>query len=104
MEKQPPNYLFKVISKENWNKSKESGVLVLDAFDEAFIHLAKEDQIEHVLNKFWKDRKDYLVLQIAVSEMKGTLVYEANRGGTNKYYHLYDGTIPISAIAGFKII
>jgi uncharacterized protein (DUF952 family) len=65
--------------------------------DDRFIHLATEGQIPKVLEKFWGDR-DCLILKLQSDQLKGRLVLEANPGGTHKYYHLYDGTIPMTAV------
>ncbi len=96
-EQLAPKYLYKVISKEDWQKSIESGYVMPSSLDQAFIHLAKEDQISHVTEKFWKN-KDYLVLTLLTEKLNGKLVYETNPGGSAKYYHLYNGNIPLDAV------
>jgi len=63
-----------------------------------FIHFATEDQLPHVIGKFYKNQ-DYLVLKIVTEKLfTSGLVYETNPGGSVKYYHLYNAIIPWDAI------
>jgi uncharacterized protein (DUF952 family) len=94
-----PEFLYKIVSPEQWKESQEKGHLVLTAMDADFIHLSTEDQVEHVIKKFWKDSR-YLILKLDSKKLKGDLKYETNPGGTTKYYHLYDGSIPLDAVVG----
>ena len=102
MEAQPieparPEYLYKIVSPEQWQESQQQTYLILSPMDRPFIHLSKADQVEHVAQKFWKD-KPYVVLKLETIKLLGRLVYETNPGGTVKYYHLYEGKIPIDAV------
>lgn len=94
----PPNHLFKIISQENWQKSQTGKCLQLDKMDDLFIHLATEEQLERILGKFWSGRSDYVILKLDLKKLTGNLVHEANPGGENKYYHLYEGCIPLEAV------
>jgi len=66
--------------------------------DAHFIHLSTEDQLDKILEKYWKGVSEYIILKLKVAELQGKLVLEANPGGANKYYHLYGGGIPMSSI------
>jgi len=94
----PPTHLYKVISVENWEKSKLQDRLILPPMDDDFIHLSMEHQVDNVIAKFWKNTSEFFVLTIKSSQLPGKLVFESNPGGSNKYYHLYDGFIPMSAV------
>lgn len=89
--------LYHLISPEDW---KEQTVV---ATDDPFIHLATEQQLSKITAKFWEG-KDYVLLTVDPKRLTGRLVYEANPGGTAKYYHLYDGGIPIEAVLDAKIV
>lgn len=102
-ESQAPAYLYKVISRQAWEESKAQNQLILSPMDKDFIHLAKEDQVEYVVNKFWAG-KDYLVLKLDTKKLVGKLVYESNPGGSTKYYHLYDGCIALDAVVEVKSV
>lgn len=90
-------YLYKVVSPEQWENSKHDRVLEKTPFDSEFIHLATKDQLPRITDKFWNG-KNYIILKLDPTKLSGRLVYEANPGGTTFYYHLYDGDIPIDAV------
>ena len=99
-----PQFLYKILSIENWQQSKRLPTLELGPDDQAFIHLATEDQLERILEKYWKKEKTFVILRIDTKKLKGKLVFEANPGGANRYYHLYDGAIPLEAVVESRLI
>ena len=92
-----PPYLYKILSKQDWEESLQKGSLSLTADDTTFIHLATDEQVPKIADKFFKGI-DYIVLKIDSKKMQGRLVLESNPGGITQYYHLYDGVIPIEAV------
>ncbi len=98
---QSPVYLYKVLSVEDWAKTCD--VVHLSAMDEAFIHLSTEAQLDKIIEKYWAEAPEYVVLKLEAAKLLGKLVFEANPGGTNQYYHLYDGAIPVVAIIEMKL-
>ena len=99
-----PPYLYKVISLNSWKQSQSAKSLALSADDQSFIHFSREDQLERITAKYWSTVPEYMVLKINTAKLLGKLVLEANPGGTSKYYHLYDGSIPLEAIVESKTI
>lgn len=93
-----PVYLYKILSADDWAKSCTT-VHLSDA-DADFIHFSTKDQLNGILKKYWANASEYVVLRVETSKLPGNLVLEVNPGGSNKYYHLYDGSIPLSAIDG----
>ncbi len=96
------DYLYKILSQEDWGKSQNQDRLHLSREDDLFIHFSKEDQLERILSKYWKDRTDYVVLKIEVEKLVGEMAFETNPGGSAKYYHLYRGYIPVESIIAIK--
>lgn len=96
-ENHTPKYLYKIVSPEEWQKSKNQRVVETSSLDENFIHLATEEQLPQIAQKFWKN-KDYVILKLDTKKLVGSLVYEANPGGKTLYYHLYEGTIPFDSV------
>lgn len=96
-----PTYLYKVLSMDDWEKSSET--VHLSSMDANFIHLSTEDQLDKIIEKYWAGVSEFVVLKIEATKLSGNLILEANPGGTNKYYHLYNGSIPLSAIVESKI-
>jgi uncharacterized protein (DUF952 family) len=93
-----PKYLYKVISVENWKKSQGRDSVQLTEDDKDFIHLAREDQLDRIIEKYWNHVPEFMVLKIDTAKLPGKLIFEANPGGANKYYHLYEGSIPLKAV------
>lgn len=101
---QTPPYLYKILSLESWITSQSQDCVELTKEDETFIHLATEEQLERIISKYWSHVPEYVLLKVDVDDLPGKLVYEANPGGTSKYYHLYEGEIPLRAISDAKLI
>lgn len=103
-QEEAPAYLYKILSQRNWKATQNRNVVALSGDDDAFIHFSKEDQLERILQKYWAEEDEVVILKIATALLQGRLVYETNPGGSAKYYHLYDGFIPYEAIQEAKIL
>jgi uncharacterized protein (DUF952 family) len=101
-ETMTPQHLFKIISVENWRASEGKKTVQLSQNDEKFIHFATKDQLNDIIVKYWSGVPKYVVLKIDAAKLPGKLVFEKNPGGTNKYYHLYKGSIPMDAVVIFE--
>lgn len=95
-KEQVPDTLYLVVSPAEWQESQQAGKMVLSSFHEPFIHLSTEEQYPKVIQKFWNG-KDYILLEVDPTLIKGRLELETNPGGSNRYYHLYEGEIPLNA-------
>lgn len=98
-----PDFVYKIVSIEQWQASQSQHELVLTEADDKFIHLSKEYQVSHVEQKYWPSTP-HIVLKLDAKKLKGRLVYEANPNGTTKYWHLYDGAIPVDAVTEVKLV
>lgn len=96
-----PIFLYKVLSINDWEKSRET--VLLSKADADFIHFSTKEQLNRILEKYWADVSDYVILKVEAAKLPGELVFEANPGGVNKYYHLYHGFIPLSAVVDANI-
>lgn len=103
-DKMTPQCLYKVLSVEDWKQSQGRESVKLTDADQDFIHLAKKDQLDRIVGKYWDKVPEYVVLTIDTTKLPGKLVFEANPGGENKYYHLYGGSIPLKAVIESKTI
>lgn len=93
-----PTNLYKITTLDLWTASQGKESLKLAPSDQAFIHLSEQHSVEKIIKKFFAGNKSVMVLIIDATRLKGQLVKEKNPGGTNEYYHLYDGCIPHDAI------
>lgn len=92
-----PEYLYKIVSPEEWKESQIQNQIVPSSMDRDFIHLSTETQLAPIAQKYWKNM-DYIILKLASKKLTGRMAYEANPGGINLYYHLYEGRIPLDAV------
>ncbi len=51
-----PAYLYKVLSMEDWGKSKAA--VHLSDMDRQFIHLSTENQLDKIIEKYWSDASE----------------------------------------------
>lgn len=103
MQQNPaPDHLYKILSVEQWNEIVATKQFTPSRQDKDFIHLAKEDQVAKVIQKFW-NTNPCILLKLDRKKLKGDLVYETNPGGSTRYYHLYDGTIPFDAVLASEL-
>ena len=100
----PPQFLYKILSLEDWKNSQGKRSVTLSSMDHEFIHLAKEDQAAKIIEKYWPGVAEVVVLKVYTNKLPGRLMYEANPGGANKYYHLYGGSIPLEAVFKSNIV
>ena len=99
-----PTYLYKILSPASWQAGQESDRLALGPDDENFIHLAEAHQVERIANKFFSEYEEVVVVQLRTDELQGRLVKESNPGGEVKYYHLYDGFLPMKAVHSHRVM
>ena len=89
-----PEYLYKVISLENWETSQRDKVVPKGVIDKDFIHLATKEQLGRITEKFWKN-EDYVVLKVNVKKINGSLRFEKNPGGSTKFIIFMMATFPL---------
>ena len=89
---------------ENWEASQNTDSLKLSIDDNAFIHFSRDDQLERITSKYWSKAPQYIVLKVDTAKLPGKMVFESNPGSTTKYYHLYEGSIPMVAVAESKTV
>lgn len=99
-----PDHLYKIVSVEKWNQSTSQSHVELSPMDDNFIHLSTEQQLDRIIQKFWANVSSYVLLTLDPKKLPGKLVCESNPGGSNKYYHLYEGLIPKESIVEMQIV
>src|ERR1700722_5890836 len=85
MQEQIPQYLYKVLSVENWEASQNTDSLKLSMDDNAFIHFSRDDQLERITSKYRSKAFQYIVLKVDTAKLPGKMVFESNPGSTTKY-------------------
>lgn len=93
-----PQYLYKILSLQNWQATQNENTVQLSSADDTFIHFSTEDQLDRIIEKYWANEPAFIILKIDSSKLEGSLEFETNPGGSTPYYHLYNGFIPYSSI------
>lgn len=99
-----PSYLYKVLTIADWEASQDKSIVQLPLADREFIHFSREDQLDRLLTKYWADAAEFVILKVDTSKLPGKMVFEPNPGSSNKYYHLYNGSIPFDAILESQVV
>src|SRR5579871_5270212 len=77
-----PQYLYKILSLRNWQATQSRKTVQLSAEDDAFIHFSTQDQLERIVEKYWADAPQLVILKIDSSQLEGKMLFETNPGGT----------------------
>jgi uncharacterized protein (DUF952 family) len=90
-------YIYHVISQEDWNQVVNSEKYAPPSLiHEGFIHFSFANQIPGVIDRYYRDQKNLLVLKINKQKLLSRLVVE-NLAGTGSYPHLY-GELNLDAV------
>lgn len=98
-----PQYLYRIVSIADWQKSLVQSYVEPSQMDKEFIHLSTLEQLPNVAQKYWSDQQ-YMILKLDSKKLIGRLLYERNPGGVACYYHLYDGQIPLNAVVSVSTV
>lgn len=95
--------IYHVVPVDDWNRQTSASFYAPPEFDkEGFIHCCTKDQLEGVLQRYYQDRTDLLLLHLDESQLEFAVEYEA---ATNNelFPHLY-GRINKTAITSIEEI
>lgn len=90
--------IYHIVLPEVWEKFKDKDFYASESLHiENFIHCSFKEQIETVLQRYYKDAERVLILEINTEKLAAKLVCETSTGG-EIYPHIY-GKINTNAIA-----
>ena len=90
--------IYHIVLPEVWEKFKDEKFYEAESLQtEGFIHCSFAEQIEAVLNRYYKDTERVLLLEIETEKLTSELINEPSAGG-EIYPHVY-GKINKEAIA-----
>jgi len=91
--------IYHIVLPEVWGNFKDEKFYEAESLHtEGFIHCSFAEQVEAVLQRYYKDAKKVLLLEIAPEKLTVKLVEEPSTGG-EIYPHVY-GKINRDAIVG----
>lgn len=93
--------IYHIVAPEVWEKFKDKDFYAAESLQsENFIHCSFAEQIEQVLQRYYKDAETVLILEIEPEKLSSKLVEEPSTNG-EIYPHIY-GEINRSAIAAVR--
>jgi uncharacterized protein (DUF952 family) len=97
-------YIYHITTREVWEQAQTTGQYEVPSLkEEGFIHCSMEDQVQRVLERFYSDRKDLLLLCIDSRKLLSQLVYEWAPSMEATFPHVY-GPINTDAVTEVKPI
>ncbi len=96
--------IYHVVSKKNWQASLEQGFYAAPSLaTEGFIHLSKKEQVEGVLQRYYANQQDLLLLNVDETKLKAELKYELAPSVNELFPHLF-GRLNLDAVVAIDTI
>lgn len=96
--------LYHLVEPDYWKKFMDKDRYVSAGFEEeGFIHLSLREQVDGVLERFYQQADELLVLIVSEKPVRKHLKYEPGGDVDELFPHLYQG-IPIEAIEDIKML
>jgi uncharacterized protein (DUF952 family) len=90
--------IYHVTQKNDWQQALDNGYYEASSLSsEGFIHLSSKEQIEGVLYRYYKNKKDLLLLHVDESKLTAPLKYELAPSVNETFPHLY-GRLNLDAV------
>jgi len=90
--------IIHIIDQETWQKVKNQYEYSGDSLiEQGFIHCCLPEQVDFVLNQWFPDREDMLLLEIDSDKLKTPIVFENLDGGEENFPHIY-GPLNMEAV------
>lgn len=94
-----PPRIVHVIGRDEWVTATREGVRPESGGD--FVHCADPGQVAGVVERYFADRDDLLVLTIDAGRLEAPVVWEDTTGRGERFPHVY-GTIPPEAVVAVQ--
>ena len=90
--------ILHITDKKTWAEAQQAGVYHGDSLEkEGFIHCCQLAQVDQVLEKWFPDAADLIILEIETDALQADLVHENLEGGQELFPHIY-GPINLNAV------
>jgi uncharacterized protein (DUF952 family) len=90
--------IYHVVTQANWQQALEQGFYEAPSLHtEGFIHTSKEEQVKGVLERYYKDQNNLLLLHIEESKLTAPLRYELAPSVNEEFPHIY-GRLNLDAV------
>lgn len=83
-------YIYHLTTRQEWESSLTMGSHTVPSLkEEGFIHCCTEEQIAQVVDRFYKDALDIVILKVNTEKLRSQLVYEWSSSMEDTYPHVY---------------
>jgi uncharacterized protein (DUF952 family) len=90
--------IYHVTTPENWEKAVHNGFYDAPSLQsEGFIHSSHKEQVQGVLERYYKDVTPLLLLHIDESKLTAPLIHESSPSINETFPHVY-GSINLDAV------
>ena len=90
--------IFHVVTPQNWQKALQQGFYEADSLAaEGFIHTSKAEQVAGVLERYYKNQVDLLLLHIDETKLTAPLKYELAPSVNEEFPHIF-GRLNLNAV------
>lgn len=90
--------IYHVVQKLKWDAALQQGFYQADSLaSEGFIHLSTKDQVDGVLERYYKGQNNLLLLQVDETKLTAELKYELAPSVNELFPHLF-GRLNIDAV------
>jgi uncharacterized protein (DUF952 family) len=90
--------IYHVVIATDWQKAVQQGFYEAASLaSEGFIHTSKAEQVKGVLERYYKDQSNLLLLHIDETKLSATLKYELAPSVNELFPHIY-GRLNIDAV------
>ena len=94
--------IYHITSAEAWHLAQSCGEYEPPQFaTEGFIHCSYAEQLEAVMDRFFRGQKNLVVLEINPTTVKCEVIEENLEGGSELYPHVY-GKLPVAAVVNCR--
>ena len=90
--------IYHVVKRSNWQKALELGYYEAPSLGtEGFIHASKKEQVEGVMERYYANDTDLLILHIDEGKLAVPYIYELAPSVNEEFPHIY-GRINLDAV------
>jgi uncharacterized protein (DUF952 family) len=96
--------IYHVTKRSDWEKAKTEGYYeAASLHTEGFIHNSTKSQVAGVLDRYYRNEKDLVLLHIDEATLTSPLKYELAASVNEMFPHIY-GTINLDAVIEIEIL
>ena len=96
--------IYHVLNKTDWQKAEQLGFYEAASLaTEGFIHASKAEQVWPVIDRYFKDQADLVVLHIDEHKLSSPFTYELAPSVNEEFPHIY-GPLNLDAVLKAEVL